>query len=480
MSREQAETYLRQLAESELRQLRSADSDRPGRYGHAPKLLLAAQALAAVGAIDAGTAWRIRADADFALAARQPRPSQPPSPAARRLHRSLPVQPPPAVGQALPAAGPARALAARSVPWRVVSVGRVIPGAAPNGDVTVLAYLEGPAGARFAITGGIPGFPGQLTATDDRGANYHLRLMRGPRTGVLELLPGPAHPIRRLDVLTASGGIAARFDLDSVDQHPADQHSADRGRPRPEVTMARTATSPGELMLDVIAARILAAAPVPSAGPGPVTASPDLRAFIGSKPGDITAAMLAAGALSPASALPGQLAGLCERLGIPGHGITAPPAAVLPAPWESMLAYRGELPALAPGRWAMTAEPRLGATQLTILGLDHAVAGTVLHTLVSGARPDDDWEFSRGTRPLQALWVRDSSGDWHATRTSGILPWNEAGLVMQSSAIIPPLPAGTAWIDVFAAVPAAEARVRLPLHGPQIRPGPAADRTRAS
>ena len=230
--------------------------------------------------------------------------------------------------------------------------------------------------------------------------------------------------------------------------------------------MARTATSPGELMLDVIAARILATAPLHPAGPGPVTASPDLRAFIGSKPGDITTAMLAAGALSPASALPGQLAGLCERLGIPGHGITAPPAAVLPAPWESMLANRGEFPALAPGRWAMTAEPRLGGTQLIILGLDHAVAGTILHTLVSGARPDDDWEFSRGTRPLQALWVRDSSGDWHVTRTSGILPWNEAGLVMQSLAIIPPLRAGTAWLDVFAAVPAAEARVRLPLRGP--------------
>ena len=335
MSREQAETYLRQLAESQLRQLRAGAADRPGRYWHAPKLLLAAQALSAVGAIDPGTAWHIRADADFALAARQPRQSQPPSPAGRRLHRSLPVQPALGVGPALPAAGRARPPAAGSVPWRVVSVGQVIPGAAPNGDVTVLAYLEGPAGARFAITGGIPGFPGQLTATDDQGANYHLRLMRGPRTGVLELLPGPAHPIRWLDVITASGGTAARFDLDSADQNFVDQHSADEGRPRPEVTIARTATSPGELMLDVIAARILATVAVPPAGRGPVTASPDLRAFIGSKPGDITAAMLAAGALSPASALPGQLAGLCERLGLPGHGITAPPAAVLPAPWRA-------------------------------------------------------------------------------------------------------------------------------------------------
>ena len=475
MSREQAETYLRQLAESELRQLRAGDADRPGRYWHAPKLLLAAQALSAVGAIDAGTAWRIRADADFALAARQPRQSQPPSLAARRLHRSLPVQPPLAVAPQFPAAGPARPLAAGSVPWRVVSVGQVIPGAAPNGDVTVLAYLEGPAGARFAITGGIPGFPGQLTATDDRGANYHLRLMRGPRTGVLELLPGPAHPIRWLDVLTASGGIAARFDLDSADQavDSADQHSPDNGRPRLEVTMARTATSPGELMLDVIAARILATAPLLPAGPGPVTASPDLRAFIGSKPGDITAAMLAAGALSPASALPGQLAGLCERLGIPGHGITAPPAAVLPAPWESMLANRGDFPALAPGRWAMTAEPRLGGTQLTILGLDHAVAGTILHTLVSGARPDDDWEFSRGTRPLQALWVRDSSGDWHVTRTSGILPWNEAGLVMQSLGDHPPA-AGRHRL-------ARRVRRRASGRGPGQAAAPrAVDRTRAS
>jgi hypothetical protein len=154
-------------------------------------------------------------------------------------------------------------------------------------------------------------------------------------------------------------------------------------------------------------------------------------------------------------------------MGITGHGITAPPVPVLPAPWESLLSYRAELPALAPGRWAMAvAEPPLGGVQRTILGLDHAVAGTILHTMVRGATVDDDWAFSRGVRPLHSLWVRDSSGGWHATRTSGILPWADAGLVMLSQAIVPALPAGTAWIDVVTTVPGSRAEVRLPLTRP--------------
>jgi hypothetical protein len=83
--------------------------------------------------------------------------------------------------------------------------------------------------------------------------------------------------------------------------------------------------------------------------------------------------------------------------------------------------------------------------------------------LVSGAAPDDDWDFSRALRPLPALWVRDSGGRWHATRTSGIIPWSDAGVVMLWLAIIPALQAGTTWIDVIAAAPSARAQVRLPL-----------------
>src|ERR1700735_1077689 len=71
----------------------------------------------------------------------------------------------------------------------------------------------------------------------------------------------------------------------------------------------------------------LPAAP-PSAPEQPPAGEADLRAFIGDGPGRIVAALHAAGALPPASPVPGQLAGLCIRTGIPGDGINALPAAL--------------------------------------------------------------------------------------------------------------------------------------------------------
>jgi hypothetical protein len=456
MSAEQAESYLRQLAEAELRRARR-DESRPGRYRPAPKLVLAAQVLTAAGVIDPAVAGRIRDDLAFALAAREPR-APGPRPPTRMLGQLLADPPAAAVATPLPAPGS----------WRIIPVGQVIPGAAPGGDVTVLAYLGGPAGARFAITGGMPGFPGQLTATDDQGARYHLRLMRGPRAGVLELLPAPAYRLRWLDIVNGSGQVITRIDLPGPDQGPA----------QPAVTVTTTSASPGEFMLDLIAARILAtirlpaataaelAAPPPPATFGPPTAAvAELRGFVDRIPGDVTTAMLAAGELPAASPWPGRLAALCERLDLPDHGITAPPAAVLPEHWASILAHPGDRPPLAPGRWAMAVTgPVMGTTQLSIIGLDQTVGGgTMLHTLVSGATTDNDWQFTRSLRPARALWVRDSGGGWHATLTAGIMPWQDAGLILQSLAVSPALPHGTTWIDVITAAPGRQAQVRLRL-----------------
>jgi hypothetical protein len=480
MSLEQAETYLRLLAESELRRVRARPA---GSYWHTPRLQLAAQALCAAGAIDAGTAGRIRGEADFALAARQPaEPGLSLLALGRRLTRAPLVQPLPAVSGKLPVCSPS-AGPARPIPCRVVPVGRVIPGNGLRRDLTLLAYVHGPAGARFTVAGGMAEFagvsdpragparpaqpgpgrparpPSGPVATDDRGVSYQLGHVFGPGAGsVLVLRPDPPHPVRWLEVLPAPGEPTIRIELDPPDLPD----------PWPQVTVTRTATSPGEVILDAIAARILTTAPIPSPGkPGePVTASADLRAYIGSKPGDITAAMLAVGALSPASPVPGQLAALCERLGIPGHGIAAPPAADLPEPWQSMLTQRRPPPAsLTPGSWltAVAELPELDGTQLTILGLHHGARGTTVHMLVSGATPDDDWDFSRAVRPLPSLWARDSNGHWHATRTGGIIPWSDAGLVMLWLEIVPALAADTVCIDVMVAGPSARARVRLPL-----------------
>ena len=72
MSRERAETYLRQLAEAELRARTLPAARIPGRGQDPGRLALAEQALVAAGAVDAGTADQIRADLQLAVAVRPP------------------------------------------------------------------------------------------------------------------------------------------------------------------------------------------------------------------------------------------------------------------------------------------------------------------------------------------------------------------------------------------------------------------------
>ena len=185
-------------------------------------------------------------------------------------------------------------------------------------------------------------------------------------------------------------------------------------------------------------------------------------AFVSHGPGDIVAALHAAGALPPASPVPGQLAGLCDRLGIPGHGITAPPADDLPERWRSMLTcYHRRKPQAGPTPGILAATmaelPELDSAQVAILGPHHGERGTILHMLASGITLEDDWEYARGVRPLPVLWIRDSSGHWHATRTNGVSPMWDTREVMLWLAIMPPLDRGTAWIDVGTACDAGSA-----------------------
>ena len=236
------------------------------------------------------------------------------------------------------------------------------------------------------------------------------------------------------------------------------------------MTVARTTTCPGEILLDGIAARllILLAGSPPGTTARPPAASNDQRAFFSDGPGNVAAALYAAGALPPASPVPGQLAALCERVGIPDHGITAPPAADLPQPWQGMLnGYRRRQPRppLARGSWAAVVAglPEFDGVQLTVLGLNHGEPSTFMHLLASGVSLDDDWSYSRGVRSLPALWIHDSSGDWHATRSRGLTPWKDTTMTMMWLEIVPPLEAGAGWIDVLATAPSAQVQVRLPL-----------------
>ncbi len=279
----------------------------------------------------------------------------------------------------------------------------------------------------------------------------------------LLLRPDPPRQVRWLDLTTAAGKPATGIDLGP--RNPA---------PAPEVTATPNAHSPGELLLDVIAARILTAvAPFAQGNPGQRAANDDLRAFVGDGPGHIVAALHAAGLLPPDSPVPGQLAGLCARLGITGHGITAPPADDLPEQWHSMLTRRGPQPPPAPGILAATiAElPELDGATIAIAGLHHGERGTIMHLLATGVTLEDDWPYARGVRPLPVLWIRDSDGRWHTTRLDGLSPWGDTGsspwtdtrMVTVWLKIVPPLDQRTAWIEIHAAGRSAQVRATVPL-----------------
>ena len=469
MNRERAETYLRQLAEAELRRALTLPAPGIPRRRDTARLELVAQALVVVGAVDADTAGQIRAEFELAVAVRQPgqvnqgRPGQGGLPPDARIRLARMMHRPPGRADAVALHGSGRSMgdtgpAPHRASWRVVPVGQVIP--IRDGDVRrellLVAYLQSADGARFTMAGW-PFRP--FSAVDDHGASYQVGFRGGHAAAELVLRPDPPHHIRWLDLITAPGEPAARIDLDL--QLPA-----------PEVTVTRKARSPGELLLDVIAARILCSGAVPQDDlQYPPAGVADLRSFIADGPGDIVAALHACGALPPASPVPGQLAGLCTRTGIPGHGITAPPAD-LPEPWHSMLTRPRRVPEAgsAPGiaAAAMAELPELDGARITILGLHHStIVGlhnsatkTIVHMLVSGVTREGDWTYGRVVRPLPTLWVRDSSGRWHATRTSGT---GSSGNILWLE-IVPPLDGGTAWIDVVATGQSAQVRVRLPLY----------------
>ncbi len=84
MNRERAETYLRQLAEAELR-ARTLPAARIPGWQNTGRLALAEPALVAAGAVDAGTADQIRADLELAVAVRQPGQQNQASPGQRGL-----------------------------------------------------------------------------------------------------------------------------------------------------------------------------------------------------------------------------------------------------------------------------------------------------------------------------------------------------------------------------------------------------------
>ena len=167
--------------------------------------------------------------------------------------------------------------------------------------------------------------------------------------------------------------------------------------------------------------------------------------------GDVIAVLQECGALSPLSPVLGQLAALCALLNVNGHGITVPPARDLSGPWLSVLAqYQQRETRAAPVRDGCAAAalvlPELDGIRLAILGLHNCQDSTILHMHATGPAchtaygPNDLY-----SRP--PIWIRDSGGCWHATRTNGSSGMN--GEIALRVEVVPPLSRATAWIEVL-------------------------------
>jgi Sigma-70, region 4 len=464
-----------------------------------------AQVLTAAGAIDPQVADQILDGFVLALGTRRAGPAGQPGPDPRALLRSPAAHLPlgmlirsrpaaasrqAAAGSLTTAAGGPGPAGPPAAPGRVIPLGQVIPvrSGDVSGEMYLLSYAQTAPGARLTVItrargefvppGIEPGgmdrpfavFPvHQFTARDDDGTGYRtgFRGRRGRRpdelAGEITLDPGPPPGTRWLDLTTAPGGPAARIGL-TPGTGPPDGAG---------VTAREAGTSPGEHLLHHMADRLilLALAFPHQIRLHPAVPPPEPFSCVADGLGDAIAALHACGALSPLSPVPGQLAALCETLDVSGHGITARPARQLPGPWLSMLAhYRRRRPDQALGRdgcaAAAVALPELDGIRLAILGLHNADGSTVLYGHASGITPpgpggppEAELDF-----PLR-IWVRDSRGQWHATRATA-RRWSaedDHEMTMRLQ-VVPPLSRATAWIEMLAAGQSAQARATLPLH----------------
>ena len=447
MDRERAETFLRLLAQAEVRRVAAPPGDRAVVAEGIGRVLRVAGALTAVGVFGEEVTGPILDDFESALGTRgirtlsQYRKDKD----LRGLLRSVPFPPAPAA------------------PDLAVPVGQVIPvrGEEVSGEVTLLSYARTALGATLIFVAR----PGQLrgrgwvmipyrqfTATGDQGTSYQMRCTGGnrPNEWTVWLYPEPRRDLAWLDVSTTPGEPTAHIDLNP----PGGL----------EVTVSSVTRGPAEQLLNNIAMRLLATGGVFPQFMEVWLAEMDLE-WLGPLPdtadglGDVVAALRVSGALPPRSPVPGQLAALCARLNVTGHGLPVAPDHDLPEPWLSVLISDTQAAPGCDGYAAVAAAlPDLDGTRLSILGLTSFPDRTILNVHASGMRGHDYYRWPEANL-APAIWIRDSGGRWHATRTDRLLE----GDVTMHLEVVPPLSHGTAWIEVLAAGQSAEVRATLPL-----------------
>ena len=430
------ETYLRLLAEQELRHITAR-----GEKESTKRVRQAAGTLVAVRALTPATVADVLASFRLALVFRSGSDSGRLTARLRMLGGALDFGEPWAPGQDGPAVPPPR----------VVPLGNVIDGDERRLPFTLrlltLTCLPGRA-VISATASPLPPDDARLSAVDESNRPYDLRFHGTARPdsdswhGVIEVSPQPSEFVRWLDIVWADKDRLTRLDLT-------------RPRAQPVTLLGTVTNDPAERLLAAVAERLL----------GSESAARDLTAdgYLD----EIVATLRGAGLLADDSQTPGQLSLLTERLGQHPHDPAGHNPATLPDRWESVLsghaAANHQTEEFAPLGVVL---PEVDGARFALTGLSTTAGESLLHVAMTGSpRTPPRWgqDFS--------WWVRDAAGGWHVgTMSAEMDDWSYHDGVTVIRLTPPlPAPAGAPELELELTGPATQVRVTLPDEPPPAR-----------
>lgn len=430
MESERAETYLRQLAEAQLRRARTA-----GNFMEAVERTHGvAAAFIATDVVSRPAAGEILADLRVAAAARHL--AEPVG--AQLLRSALQHRRPPGIAPGVRPRLP-------PLPVRVIRVGRRLRlrADATDADLYLLALVATPVRAWLtAAAYGLPRVPG-LTAVDDSGRTYRLGNASGmlyqsrssAYEGEIGITPAPPPDAAWLEI--TCGRQTVRIGL-----APA--------RAAVEAVTSPLGLTLGERYLQARAEWLLFA-------PNPARQAPLLA--------EVTAALTAVGMMPADSVLPGQLAALLAALKVPARSLPSLPG-TLPERWASLLASpRPGAP--GPGGDGEPGGPPAAAHLTAALPAADDGAVTLAGLITKGGRTTVFGQFTgvpasfRGDAALPpSWWLRDDGGQWHAITMRS---WSEDGFTTFEASVLPPVRPAVTGVEVYVIGRTTEVRAALPL-----------------
>ena len=297
------------------------------------------------------------------------------------------------------------------------------------------------------------------TTSSGRWTTRGLATRSGSRAVGAGRSPGAASPGCHPCPRAMSGGLTWSA------TEPASSGSLSGRRQRPAAGPRRRWPKPvaiglGERLLVLEAERILASGDARGPVEGPV-------------PGEIITVLTETGAIAADSPVPGQLAALCQRLGAAGHGITVPPAGEIPAPWASVIAHReapepaGDAEVFAPLACVL---PDVDGARFALTGLNTAAGESHLHVISSGMPQLADrfqWDWTPGF----SWWLKDTAGNWHVA-TAGEPCTLEHGMQAFWLRLTPPLATVPDAAEIVVTGPATRARATVTVRPRRDRRGP--------